>query len=56
MDLLVHEERKAIQAPMERLEMMAIPVHLDMMEHLENASIDQESLQDLVNMELQENQ
>lgn len=44
MDLLVHQEKKATQAAMEKLEMMVIPVNLDVMVHLEGALIDQESL------------
>ena len=44
MDLLAHQERKAIQGLMESPEMMVIAVHLEVMAHLEDASIDQENL------------
>lgn len=44
MDLLVHQEKKATQAPMEKLEMMVILVNLDVMVHLEGALTDQGNL------------
>ena len=44
MDLQVHQDQKATQVARENLEMMAILAYLDMMAHLENATIDQESL------------
>ena len=56
MDLQVHQDKKVTQVAMENLEMMAILAYLDVMAHLESATIDQESLLGLVSMDLQENQ
>ena len=56
MVLRVHQVKKATQVPMENPEMMVTLVNLEVMAHLESATIDQESQLDLANMDHQERQ